>query len=255
MPAEALALLLDIGGIGAPFWWIAGAALDLLLWVAHATANAPGAVAMLPTIPTGAFGLMIAGGLWLALWRTRLRRWGLVPVAAGALWALATPAPDLIVTGDGRHLALRTPSGELAILRGRAGDYVRSLLSETSGVEGELLELDEIDGARCNPDVCIADIVRDGRRWRLLATRSGHLVDIGALNSACAAADIVVSERRLPRTCRPRWLKADRLLLQRSGGLSITLGENPGVATVADRSGHHPWAPSLQKSGSGALLR
>ena len=33
------------------------------------------------------------------------------------------------------------------------------------------------------------------------------------MNRACAAADIVVSERRLPRTCRPRWFKADQVLL------------------------------------------
>ena len=255
MPAEALALLLDIGGIGAPFWWIAGRALDLLLGVAHATANTPGAVAMLPAIPAAAFALMIAGGLWLALWRTGLRRWGLIPIGAGALWALATPAPDLIVTGDGRHLALRTPSGELAILRGRAGDYVRSLLSETSGFEGELMELDQVGGARCNADVCIADILRDGRRWRLLATRSRHLVDIAALSRACAEADIVVSERRLPRTCRPRWLKADRLLLQKSGGLSIVLRARPSVATVAERTAHHPWASSPRASGSSLLPR
>jgi competence protein ComEC len=87
----------------------------------------------------------------------------LLPFAAGAIWALATPAPDLIVTGDGRHLALRTASGDLAILRGRAGDYVRSLLSETAGSKGELAELETRAEAWCNRDVCIADIGK-GRR-------------------------------------------------------------------------------------------
>jgi competence protein ComEC len=248
MPAEAFALLLDVAGLGAPFWWVSGQALGLLLTVAHATAKAPGAVTMLPTMPGAAFGLLIGGGLWLGLWRTRWRLWGLVPVAAGAFWALSTPAPDLIVTGDGRHLALRTSSGELAILRGRAGDYVRSMLSETSGSEGELIELDDVGGARCNSDMCAADIARDGRVWRLLATRSQHLVEIGELNRACGKADIVVSERRLPRTCRPRWLKADRALLSKTGGLSITLGENPQIAAVSDRIGRHPWAPRPKAS-------
>jgi competence protein ComEC len=252
MPAEAVALLLDTAGLGAPFWWVAGRALGLLLYIAHATASAPGAVTMLPTMPAAAFGLLIGGGLWLALWRTRWRLWGMIPVAAGAFWAFSTPAPDLIVTGDGRHLALRTPGGELAILRGRAGDYVRSMLSETSGSEGEMLELDDVGGARSNADMCAADIARDGRVWRLLATRSQHLVEIEALNPACAAADIVVSERRLPRTCRPRWLKADRALLSQTGGLSISLASTPRVATVSDRLGRHPWAPRQQPSTKGA---
>ncbi|HEX8533559.1 MAG TPA: ComEC/Rec2 family competence protein [Allosphingosinicella sp.] len=242
MPLEALALLFDIGGIGAPFWWAAGAALKFLLGLAHATAAAPGAVAMLPDMPPAAFGLMVGGGLWIALWRTRWRRWGLVPLAAGALWALATPPPDLIVTGDGRHLALRTPSGELAILRGRAGDYVRSMLSETSGSEAEMPDLEAMPNARCNRDTCMADIASGGRSWRLLATRSRHMIDFEPLKRACAAADIVVSDRRLPRTCVPRWLKADRFFLARSGGLSISLGERPRVVTVRERVGDHPWA-------------
>jgi len=236
MPLEALALLFDLGGLGAPFWWLAGAALDLLLSLAHATAAAPGAVARLPTLPVAAFALMVGGGLWLALWRTRWRRWGLVPAAAGAAGALLTPTPDLIVTGDGRHLALRTQSGELALLRGRAGDYVRDLLTQSAGLEGESGELEALRTAECSADFCVADV----RGWRLLASRSDRLVTVEALREACSEADIVVSDRRLPAACRPRWLKADREFLAKSGGLAITLGAEPGVATTAAND-RHPW--------------
>jgi competence protein ComEC len=242
MPLEALALFLDLAGLGAPAWWLTGQALALLLHLAHATAAAPGAVAMLPTMPVAAFALMVAGGLWLALWRTGWRRWGLVPIAAGALWALATPPPDLIVTGDGRHLALSAPGGDMAILRDRAGDYVRSMMAEVSGTEDAMVPLAAFPGATCSRDLCAADFVRNGRRWRILATRTGDFVDFAPLARACAAADIVVSDRRLPRTCVPRWFKADRAFLQRTGGLTITLGTTPGVATVAGRVGRHPWA-------------
>ena len=176
MPLEALALLFDLVGLGAPFWWLTGQALSLLLWIAHATANAPGAVAMLPAIPRGAFALMVAGGLWICLWRTRWRRLGLVPVAAGALWALATPLPDLIVTGDGRHVALRGPDGRLAILRWRAGDYVRDTLAELAAAEADYVEFDELPGVSCSEDLCAAYIDREGRRWRVLATRTRHIV-------------------------------------------------------------------------------
>jgi competence protein ComEC len=243
MPLEALALLFDLAGLGAPFWWLAGQALGLLLRLAYAAANAPGAVAMLPAMPVGAFALLVAGGLWICLWRTRIRRWGLVAAALGALWALAIPAPDLLVTGDGRHLALRTGSGGLAILRGRAGDYVRSLLSEGAGEEDSFAELQDLPTASCSEDLCAADLVRRGRRWRLLATRSSHYVEIPAFARACAEADIVVSDRRLPRSCVPRWLKADRALLARTGGLAVRLGAGGSVETVAAGTGNHPWAP------------
>ncbi|HEX8401233.1 MAG TPA: ComEC/Rec2 family competence protein [Allosphingosinicella sp.] len=248
MPLEALALLFDTVGLGAPLWWLAGHALALLLALAHAVASAPGAVAVLPTMPRGAFGLIVAGGLWLALWRTRWRRWGLLSIAAGTIWAMLTPAPDLLVTGDGRHLALRTPDGGMAILRGRAGDYVRDMLGESAGEEGELPALEDLPGASCSAELCSADIVRDGRRWRLLATRSSRLVPWREMIQACAAADIVVSDRRLPPGCRPRWLKADRVLLARTGGLSIRFSDPPRIDTVANHVGKHPWALAAERS-------
>jgi competence protein ComEC len=241
MPLEALALFFDLFGAGEPFWWLTGTFLRLLLALAHATAAAPGAVAMLPAMPSGAFALMIGGGLWLLLWRSSWRRWGLAPIAVGAVWALAVPSPDLIVTGDGRHLAVRGSDGRYAILRSKAGDYVRDLIGETSGSDQELGAIEDLPEARCNRDMCAADLVVDGRSWRLLATRSSILVPSAALHRACAAADIVVSDRRLPRTCRPKWLKADRSLLRKTGGLSIVLGRAPQVRTVAEQVGKHPW--------------
>ncbi len=247
MPLEALALLLDLVGAGAPVWWLCGVSLDGLLWIARATAAAPGAVASLPAMPRGAFGAMIGGGLWLLLWRTRMRWAGALPFAAGAVWALATPAPDLIVTGDGRHLAIRTGDGGLALLRERAGDYVRHLLAEGGGVDGELPVLDDIPGARCNSDLCLARVRRGGRDWRVLATRSPYLVDAGALIALCRRVDIVVSERRLPRSCRPSWLKLDRPDLRRSGGVTVTF-DPASVTRVADTTGAHPWVrpPTVQ---------
>ena len=83
MPLEAFALLFDLIGLGAPFWWATGQVLRFLLWLAHSVAAAPGAVAMLPTMPDGAFALMLFGGLWLALWRTGWRWWGSAPFAIG----------------------------------------------------------------------------------------------------------------------------------------------------------------------------
>ncbi|MFC7498054.1 ComEC/Rec2 family competence protein [Enterovirga sp. GCM10030262] len=242
MPLEALALLFDLAGLGAPFWWLTGQSLSLLLGLAHAVAETPGAVALLPTMPTGTFALVVAGGLWICLWKTRWRRWGLAPVLLGAIWALSTPAPDIVVTGDGRHLAIRTGEGGFALLRDRAGDYVRDMLSETSGYEGDLAAIQDLPTAACSRDMCAADIVRDGRRWRVLATRSRRFVDFAPLSRACASADIVVSDRTLPRTCIPHWLKADRAFLRHTGGLAITLGDQPRVATVTARAGRHPWS-------------
>ena len=240
MPLEALALLLDTVGIGAPVWWLVSKALAFLLWIAHAVGDAPGAVAMLPSMGWGAFALMVAGGLWIALWRTRMRRWGVVPLAIGAVWAMVSPRPDLLVTGDGRHVALVLGDGRVALLRERAGDYVRDMLSEAAGVDGEPLAIDALEAARCSADLCAVRIRRGGREWHVLATRSPYLIDIPRMQRACAVADIAISDRRLPRSCTPRWLKLDRPLLARSGGLAIDL-DHGTVDSVAAHVGRHPW--------------
>jgi len=238
MPLEAAALLFDLVGLGGPWWWLAGKSLDLLLWLARTVAAMPGAVAALPSMPTGAFLLMVAGGLWLALWRSPARLAGFVPLAIGAVWALVTPVPDLLITGDGRHLAVRTPDGALYLLRPRAGDYVRQQFGEGAGIDDPALDLDALPGARCNRDLCAAAL----GQWTLLATRSPYLVDTGELARACAAADIVVSERYLPAGCRPRWIKADAGLLAQTGGLAIGL-DDPFVRTVRGEDAH-PWVES-----------
>lgn len=234
MPFEALALVFDAVGLGTPFWWITGQALQLLLWIARSTAAAPGAMTALPAMPDGAFGLMLAGGLWLALWRTRWRRLGLVPLAIGAGWALLIPPPLLLVTGDGRHLAVRTESGAMALLRDRAGDYTRNLLSENGGTTEAPLLLSEQGDARCSRDLCLAK----AGGLTVLATRSPYLVGVRELVAACGTADIVVSDRRLPRGCRPRWLRLDRPVLVKTGGVAVS---RSGVRTVVEPGDRHPW--------------
>jgi len=241
MPLELLALIFDLVGLGAPFWWATGKAIDVLLWIAHMAGNAPGAVAMLPGWPTGAFALIVAGGLWVCLWRTRLRWAGLLPFAAGALWAVKTPAPDLLVTGDGRHLALRGDHGGYALLRPKARDFVRDMLAEAAGMDEELADLDTLPGAQCTRDTCLATLTRNGRTWRILATRSAYFTPIKTMNRACAGADIAVSDRRLPRSCRPRWLKLDKPMLARTGGVSVVFGTPPQVKVTRSPADQHPW--------------
>jgi competence protein ComEC len=252
MPFEALALLADTVGLGGPLWWVAGKALALLLWIAHAAARAPGSVAMLPGMPDGAFGLMILGILWLMLWRTRLRFAGFVPLAMGAAWALAIPAPDLLISGDGQHLAVRTPDGGVAILRDKAGDYTRDTMTQNAGVDGEAVLLSDQPFAKCTPDACLALVRSGGRTFRVLATRSLYQLPSDQLIAACRAADIVVSDRRLPTACHPIWLKLDAPFLRRTGGMAISLASGR-IVTVRQPGDRHPWInrpSSVSRSGA-----
>lgn len=241
MPLEALALVADVVGLGAPLWWLTGQALGFLLTIAHMVAASPAAILLAPAMPGWIFGVIILGGLWCLLWRGRLRWLGLAPVGAGLIAILTAGTPDLLITGDGRHVAMRAADGRLALLRPRAGDYVRDLLAEGAGHDGELGAIEDLPQARCSPDLCLARI-GEGRRWTVLMTRTPALVERGILSRECARSDIVVSDRRLPAWCRPRWLRIDRAMLAKTGGMAIDL-DRASIRSAAMPGDMHPWVP------------
>ena len=240
MPLEALALLFDLIGLGAPFWWLTGLSLDLLLWLARTVAAAPGAVAVVPEVPTGSIALIIAGGLWLLLWKTKVRAAGFIPIFAGVMWAALAPAPDILITGDGRHLAVRSSDGTMHLLRSRSGDYIRDILAERLGTLAPLEDIDVAKGAKCGRDLCVITVSDGTRDWRIAATRSDYLLPWQSFIKTCQSVDIIVSSRKLPRACTARWITADRLFLQKTGGLAITLGSQKVERTFRQHD-DHPW--------------
>lgn len=151
--------------------------------------------------------------------------------------AVARPFRDR----DGVHLAV-VDHGTPFILRERSGDYVRSLMAEASGFDGDPADLGSAPYSSCSKNACVALIRKGATEWRLLATRSATLIDWTTITNACSAADIVVSDRRLPRGCTPQMAEARSSTLRQTGGVAIYLGSNPQVNTVADRVGDHPWA-------------
>jgi competence protein ComEC len=250
MPAEAIALLLDGVGLGAPFWWITERSLQGLIALAHGVGDAPGAVATLPIFPPWGFALAMFGGLWMLLWRTLWRWLGAAPLIAGMIVLLVQPRPDVLVAGDGRHIAAALPGGSYALLRDRAGDYIRDTLAEAAGVDTPLAALADLEGAECNRDFCRWQQGQGDARHILLASRGNDRIEGAEMAAACAAADVVISDRWLPRECIARWLTVDRDTLAETGGLALYLGANPRVATALRAGDAHPWRRPEQLSGN-----
>ena len=195
---------------------------------------------MLPSMPFWAYGAMVSGALWFGLFRSRLRHCGFAPFMIGAIAMVAAPRPDILVTGDGKHLAITNSAGEFALLRDKAGDYVRSALAENAGIDGEATLIENWPGAQCSPDICIISMQRGNRTWRILATRTRYLIPAMEMAAACKRVDIVISDRWLPYSCTPRWLKADRGTLAKTGGLSFYL-DAQRIESVNAEMQHMPW--------------
>ncbi|WP_447930751.1 hypothetical protein [Sphingopyxis fribergensis] len=175
---------------------------------------------------------------------------GFVPLAIGAVTLFFQPRPDLLVTGDGHHIAAALPDGSYALLRHRAGDYIRDSMAEAAGTDMPFAALADVDHVECNRDFCRWSQGADAKRYVILASRGRDRIEGVEMAAACAVADIVISDRWLPRECIGRWMTIDRDSLATSGGLAFYLGKKPeAVATLRAGDGH-PWRLPQQLSGN-----
>jgi len=94
---------------------VAGFGIRCTTWIATHVAAWPYSQFCLQPMPDWAFGLLITGGLWLCLWRGKLRLWGLLPVLAASVYPFFAPLPLALVAPEGDIWALRLTDGRLAI--------------------------------------------------------------------------------------------------------------------------------------------
>jgi len=250
IPSLGVALLLDLIGLAAPFWWICGQSIEIILKLAHYVSNLPGAIKTTANVDSGIFAVVIISGLLLMLIKSKLRWAALAPLVVALTLLVRTPNPDILVTGDGRHLAVRNftdknidkTSNEMLLLRTGAGEYIRELLNENAGFDGLASDIADWPNAQCSPDICIINLeYEDQNMWSILATKSSYFVPSLELAAACKRVDIAISDRYLPYSCKPKRLKIDRAFLEKSGGVSLFL-DSEKIRNVASEQKHLPWS-------------
>ena len=234
MPAALATLLAMPLGLEVAPLWVMGLGIDAMVWCAEAVAGIPGAVGRVPAIPTLAFGLIVAGGLWVTLWGTRWRLIGIVPIALGLMLAPAGQRPDLLIARGAGLVAVRTADGKLSALGGGRGtSFELGRWLEHDGDARPPTEVAKASAFRCDAHGCIAEV----KGMRLAVARSA-----AALRDDCALAGILVLQLTRPRTCRSVGPVIDVDDLARHGVHALTVeGGKVRIATVADARGHRPW--------------
>ncbi len=228
MPCGLVALLLmPAGGAGlalTPMGWGVAA----ILWLARAVAAWPGAQTALPHIPPVALLLGTAGLVWLCVWRTRLRLFGLAPLLAGCALAFAAPLPDAAVAPGATVVAARIGGDVFVETRAGASVFERQIPMRLWGetpiapfpANGEAA-----GGALlCGPDSC---------RWRAGGQAFMLVRDVKA---GCAGTDIAIATIAL-RGCAAETV-VDRRSVAADGA---TLIVGTAIVTDADQRGNRPW--------------
>ena len=179
----------------------------------------PDAATLVPSMPGASLWLITVGGLWFCLWRHRWRLAGLPVVAIGLLLG-PPPAPDLLMSDDGRVLGLRDEKGVVHVASSRTDRFVADTWARRSGQEGAKRWLasadEEAAGLGCRTGLC---------RWRKGPWRIALVSDDRRLAEACANADIVLSTVDAQGRCRGPRLVIDRRDAWREGAQALWLDE------------------------------
>ena len=226
---EALALV--------PMGWGA----EAVLWVARATAALPAATFDVPHLPAWGLCVFSFGLAWLGLWRRRRRLAGVVVMALGLASPLVDHPPDLLISADGRLIAVRTPHGAFVQHAQGGSRFIEDAWAQYWGVGSfqPVPDLGEEPGGvvRCEKDFCVLRPYDD---------RPGALLVRGPTRpSGCNVVSVIVSAEPARGLCPKPWpALVDRFAVWRNGSAAIWL-ESGGARIVTDRMerGDRPWVP------------
>jgi competence protein ComEC len=245
MPAALAALVLMPVGLEALALWPMGLGIDAMSWCANVVAKMPGAVGHIPAMPHLAFMLMVAGGLWLALWQSRIRILGAGLALAGLVVAPFMPRPDVLISRNGELVALRGDDGLLSALPARQSKYDLERWLEHDGDARSASDVQKASAFTCDGVGCVARV-----KGATIAV-SRHPASIA---DDCAAARVVVLNEPRPKTCDGTGTVIDFFDVWRDGVHALYIapdaaGGAPSIRidTVAAHRGDRPWAPAIAR--------
>src|SRR5665213_2048535 len=246
MPMGILGVLAMPFGFDAFFWKLMGYGItwmdDVALWVT----SLPGAVGRLRAFGTGPLLLATAAILLLCLLRTPLRWSGAVLALIASLWAVSTPLPDVLVSGDGQAAAIRGGDGKLAVLHGTRDNFA---IKEWLAADGDARTPKDpglSNGVLCDAAGCIGRL-KDGR----LASIA---LSVEAFAEDCMRAAVVVSARESPGPCASTLV--DRKIWRDKGALGLRwIGDHFELSAARPPDEQRPWTRGPRGVSDSAAAR
>ncbi len=222
---------------GLEFWplQVMGIGIELMVATGEWVASWPGAVSILPQISGLALVLIVLGGLWLCLWRTRARALGLVIVACGIALTPHNERPDVLIDRDGGTAALRSNAGSLVFPQATAASYSAENWLLADGDERDVKAATDENVFRCDTLGCIGVV-----KGKTVA----FIRHPGALEEDCRIADIVIAPFTIGTKCRAARVIVDRRMLKAEGAHALYIeGLSIRTETVREARGRRPWVP------------
>ncbi|QOZ25829.1 ComEC/Rec2 family competence protein [Bradyrhizobium sp. CCBAU 51753] len=236
MPAGLLGLAAMPFGFDGVFWAIMGFGIDWMIVVTQWVAALPGAVGRMAAFGTAPLIAASAGIILLGLLRTPLRWSGAALLVAALVWAVRAPLPDILISPDGRNVAVRGGDGRLHLMHSARDAFV---VKEWLAADADARTAGDAslgEGVSCDEAGCVTR--HRGGGFVALATRPEALAD------DCERAAVIVTARQVAQGCAASVIDAERL--RRHGALALRrIGDGFAIDAVKPGSIDRPWSPAV----------
>jgi competence protein ComEC len=236
MPAGMFGLAAMPFGFDGIFWWAMGVGIDWMIVVSRWVADLPGAIGHMAAFGIGPLILASLGIILIGLLRTPLRWSGAIMLMLATAWAVSATRPDILISGDGRSVAVRGRDGRLHLMR-MAKDVF--LVKEWLAADADPRSATDpslTDGVSCDETGCVVAMA-DGA-FVAQALRPEALAD------DCVRAVLIVTTRQAPHPCAAAVI--DQARLHPQGALALTRKANEfSVDAVKSKGLDRPWSPAI----------
>lgn len=223
----SLLMLVDLEWLSMPLFEYG---IELLVSIARTVSSWPGANIFVATPSVVFLSLFTLGGMWLVIWRTRLRYGGLLLIALSFIDLALTTPPHILINEKGNTVAIRLPSGEISL----SGSRLKTFTSEQWQRQTASQELVRVKDSFTPVAGGYAYLHPLGYRILILEKET---------TSLCAGYDIVLSAEPLRGKCQDAAYRVDKFDVWRAGAHALWL-EPKGVRieTVQGVQGNRPWS-------------
>jgi competence protein ComEC len=236
MPAGLLGLAAMPFGFDGVFWRLMDVGIQWMIVVTQWVAALPGAVGRIAAFGQGPLIAATLGIILLGLLRTPLRWIGAGVLALSIAWALSVKPPDVLISGDGRNVAVRGGDGRLQLMRSASDTF---LLKEWLGADADIrLPADTSlrDGVACDEAGCVTPLA-DGALVALTLQPEAFADD-------CARAVLIVTSRQPPAGCAARVIDSESL--RGSGAMALRRnGDGFAASAIRPKDVDRPWSPAI----------